>query len=210
MWHDADVGREFEIAGIVLAAGRSSRMGRSKALLPAIGGDTFVTAVVRTLRQGGILDVLVVGRPEDHELREEVGRIHPAVTYVENKNADRGQLSSLLEGLDAAETRGAGAVIVMPVDIPRVLPETVANLVRAFRRSDAPIARVTHAARHGHPVIFRASVFDDLRAADMAAGAKAVLHAHADRILDVETDDPGVLRDVDVPEDYVRLFGHVP
>jgi CTP:molybdopterin cytidylyltransferase MocA len=186
-------------------------MGRPKALLPcAPEGETFAAHVIRTLRAGGVFDVLVVGRPDDEPLRVEIGRVSPSVSYVANPLFERGQLSSLVAGLDRAQALGADAVIVMPVDIPRVLPGTVAVLVAASSGSDAPIARVTHAGRHGHPVIFFESVFDDLRRADPQAGAKAVLQARAAQILNVEVDDPGVLQDVDEPEDYVRLFGRAP
>ncbi|MGH8639503.1 MAG: nucleotidyltransferase family protein, partial [Burkholderiales bacterium] len=122
----------------------------------------------------------------------------------------RGQLSSLIVGIDYAQARGAHAVVVMPVDIPLVRSTTVAAVLAAMVGSDAPIVRATYGGRHGHPAIFRDDVFGDLRAADPDAGAKGVLRAHADRILNVEVDDPGVLRDVDVPEDYRRLFGHRP
>jgi molybdenum cofactor cytidylyltransferase len=72
------------------------------------------------------------------------------------------------------------------------------------------MARVAHAGRGGHPVLFRDVVFDDLRTADPAIGAKAVLRARAGDVLDVEVDDPGVLRDVDAPDDYIALFDALP
>ena len=71
----------------------------------------------------------------------------------------------------------------------------------------APIVRATHHGRHGHPVIFARAVFDELRHADPAAGAKSVLRAHEAAIVNVEVEDPGVVTDVDTPEDYARLFG---
>ena len=67
--------------------------------------------------------------------------------------------------------------------------------------------RVTHENRHGHPVIFGRAVFDELRRADYDIGAKAVLQLHAATILNVEVDDPAVLRDVDTPEDYQANAG---
>ena len=59
---------------------------------------------------------------------------------------------------------------------------------------------------HGHPVLFKREVFAELRAADSAVGAKAVVRANAARVLDVEVDDPGVTIDVDTPADYERFF----
>ncbi len=195
------------LTGIVLAAGQSSRMGQPKALLRMPDEETFVGQVIRTLREGGVSDVLVVGRPEDGVLKAHVAGIMPPTSYVENPAPGRGQLSSMLAGIDHAQALGAHAVMVMPVDIPLVRPRTVAQILSAFSAGTAPIVRATHGGRHGHPVIFGEAVFADLRSADPREGAKAVLRAHAARILNVEVDDPGVLADVDVPEDYARLFG---
>jgi CTP:molybdopterin cytidylyltransferase MocA len=204
------VGQSQRIVGIVLAAGQSSRMGRSKALLACVpSSETFLARVVRVLREGGVPDVVVVGRPEDAALRAHVDGLAPPTAFAENRDAARGQLSSLIVGIDHARRHGASAVVVMPVDIPQVKPATVATLLAAFA-SPAPILRVAYAGRHGHPVLFRDVVFEELRAADPAIGAKAVLRAHAADVLNIEVDDPGVLRDVDVPDDYVRLFGEPP
>jgi molybdenum cofactor cytidylyltransferase len=94
----------------------------------------------------------------------------------------------------------------MPVDMPLVRPDTVRRAIAAFLSAHAPIVRVTHEGRHGHPVVFGRAVFDDLRHADYSIGAKAVLQTHAAAILNVEVDDAAVLRDVDTPEDYRAIF----
>jgi molybdenum cofactor cytidylyltransferase len=199
------------IVGIVLAAGQSVRMGRAKALLSyPPTGETFVSRIVTVLRDGGLDDVVVVGRPTDVALRSHLDTVIPRARYVENPHADLGQLSSLLAGIDYAEARGAEAVAVMPVDMPQVQADTVAVALRSFQASTAAVVRVSHGGRHGHPVIFRSSVFTDLRRADMSVGAKAVLREQEGRILNVEVADPGVVRDVDVPEDYRRLFRREP
>jgi molybdenum cofactor cytidylyltransferase len=194
--------------GIVLAAGQSSRMGRPKALLPCLPAhETFVGRVVRTLREGGVPTVVVVGRQDDDMLRAHVGGLVPATAYLENPDPARGQLSSLIVGVDFAEAQGADAVVVMPVDIPQVRAESVVALLTASLTDPAPILRVEHDGRHGHPVLFRRAVFDQLRTADPKLGAKSLVHAYGDRIRNVPVPDPGVIRDVDVPEDYLRLFG---
>ncbi len=195
------------ICAVVLAAGQSSRMGRPKALLRcAPTNDTFLVRIVRTVRDGGVSDVVVVGRPEDEALRAHAAGFLPPIEYVANPAPLRGQLSSLIVGIDCVEARGAGAVLVMPVDIPLVSARTIARVLAAAADSTALIVRATHDGRHGHPVLFRRAVFHALRAADAAVGAKAVLHSHAEQVLNVEVDDPGVLRDFDAPEDYERIF----
>jgi CTP:molybdopterin cytidylyltransferase MocA len=192
------------VPAVILAAGRSERMGRPKALLPCGEGETFTSRLAGSLRRGGAGDVLVVGRPEDPALREEVARCN--ARFVENPDADRGQLSSLLAGLEVADRPGVVGVLVMPVDIPLVRPDTVRRVIAAFLGGRAPIARATHRGAHGHPVIFGRSLFQELRHADLAVGAKAVLRAHASRIADVEVDDAGILRDVDTPDDYRTII----
>jgi molybdenum cofactor cytidylyltransferase len=189
------------IPAVVLAAGASSRMGRPKALLQA-DGRTFVRRILDALREGGTDDVVVVIRPGAAEVAREVsaglGRA------VENPDPDRGQLSSLLVGLDLVDSPEVDAVLVTLVDVPLVAAPTIAALRARTRVSPAPIVRAAYRGVHGHPVVFTRAVFAALRAADPAAGARAVMRAYA--IDDVEVDDPAVVRDVDTPADYERLF----
>jgi molybdenum cofactor cytidylyltransferase len=194
------------IPGVILAAGRSERMGRPKALLPCgPDGTTFVRRLAVALCDGGAEEALVVGRPDDEALRAEVLALPVRARYVENPNADEGQLSSLLAGLSAADRPGVSGVLVAPVDAPLIAAATVAALLDEFRATRAPIVRAVHHGRHGHPVLFGREMFDALRRADPAAGARAVLRAHADRLVNVDVDDPGVLGDVDTPADYRAL-----
>jgi molybdenum cofactor cytidylyltransferase len=195
------------IPAIILAAGLSSRMGRAKALLSTgPGGPTFVRYLSANLLAGGVADVLVVGRPGDDGLRAEVESAGPGVRFVVNAHADNGQLSSVIAGLNAADRPGVHAVMVTPVDTPLIQPDTVRALLTIFATRRPPIVRATYHGRHGHPVIFGREMFEALRHADLAIGAKAVLRAEAARLVDVEVDDPGVVHDIDEPGDYVRVF----
>lgn len=195
------------IPALILAAGRSSRMGRTKALLPAGRDETFLTLLVRALRHGGADHIIVIGRPEADDLRTAVDTLDCGAQFVVNPQPDRGQLSSLIAGLEVADVAGTRGVLVMPVDMPLVRADTVARVIATFDASRAPIVRATVGGRHGHPVLFALSVFDELRRADPAVGAKVVLRAHADVIVNVEVEDQGAIEDVDAPEDYVRMFG---
>lgn len=194
------------IPGIILAAGQSSRMGQPKALLSCKDtGRTFVATLIRTILDGGVDDALVVGRPDDAALREEVEG--NAARFVENPRPEQGQLSSLIAGLNIADRPGVTGVLVTPVDAPLVASSSIAALLRAFTASQAPIVRATYGGRHGHPVVFARALFDALRHADPSVGAKAVLRAHHDRLLNVEVPDSAVVDDVDTPEDYRRICG---
>jgi molybdenum cofactor cytidylyltransferase len=189
------------IPAIVLAAGASTRMGRPKALLRA-GNRTFVRRILDTLRAAGVVDAVVVVRPGHHDTVAEIGAAG-ALTIV-NPDPDRGQLSSLVAGLDAVDVAGVEAVIVTLVDVPLVDPATVRTLLSRAEISPAPIVRACHRHRHGHPVIFKRAVFDALRRADPAVGAKAVFALAT--VENVDVDDPGVVRDIDTPDDYARSF----
>jgi molybdenum cofactor cytidylyltransferase len=195
------------VPGLVLAAGQSTRMGQPKALLRCgPTGPTFVSAVVSSLRQGGVADVIVVGRADDEPLKDELAAMMAPPRFAVNREPHRGQLSSLIAGLNVADRPGVHAVIVMPVDIPLVRPDTIAAVLRAAA-TGVPIVRATFGGRHGHPVLFARSVFDDLRRADPDIGARAVVHAYESQLVNLEVADPGVLKDVDSPSDYEQLFG---
>jgi molybdenum cofactor cytidylyltransferase len=199
------------VIGGILAAGRSTRMGRPKALLARPPtGEPFIVHLVGVLRRGGVETVMAVVREDDDPLRAALAGMAAPPQSVFNPDPDRGHLSSLLCAVDAAEQAGADALLVTPVDMPLTRAETVASLVRAFTQCGAPITRAVYRGRHGHPVIFSRRVFDDLRHADPAVGARSVVRACGPRVLDVEVDDAGVLVDVDDPSAYRTAFGTEP
>ena len=194
------------IPAIVLAGGASTRMGTPKGLLSA-GDGTFVSRILHTLRDAGIPETVIVVRPGDAAIAAEI----EAAGYgrpVTNPNPERGQLSSLIAGLDAIDRAGVDAVLVTLVDVPLLRAGTVAGLCERAATSRAPIVRAVYRGRHGHPVIFTREVFGPLRQADPAIGAKAVVRAFP--VEDVEIDDPGIAEDVDTPDDYRRLITSRP
>jgi molybdenum cofactor cytidylyltransferase len=197
------------IPGIILAAGRSTRMGQAKALLPSgptRQGPTFLARIATTLIDGGAIDIVVVARADDRDVHHEIDALGTRARCVINAHADDGQLSSLLVGLDAVDRPGVHGIIVTPVDAPYVRVTTVRALLITAESRRAPIVRPTHRGQHGHPVVFSRRVFEELRHADRSLGAKAVVRAHAHDLIDLEVDDPGVLHDIDRPEDYARAI----
>ena len=196
------------ISGIVLAAGASSRMGQPKAALPfGQTGETVLSRIVSTILAGGVPQVVVVGGAHIDAVRNAMPPREPRARVIEHAGWKQGQLSSLLAGLAAIDDQLLlEAVVVTPVDVPLVSASTVAAVIAAWRRTRAPIVRPVDGNRHGHPVIFDRSIFEDLRSADPAIGAKAVFAAHRDRVLNVEVNDAGAFEDIDTPEDYQRLL----
>ncbi|HEY3161403.1 MAG TPA: nucleotidyltransferase family protein [Vicinamibacterales bacterium] len=198
------------IPAIVLAAGKSSRMGRTKALLPAgPSGETFINRVIRVLREGGVDAIVVVVGGDAAAVRASLPREDASLAAVENPHFEDGQLSSLHVGLAAVEQRfdDIEAAMVTLVDLPLISPSTVRAVLEAFRtHPQAPLVRPRRAGRYGHPVIFNRSIFAELRRADPTKGAKPIVHAHAAEEVNVDVDDPGAFADIDTPEDYDRII----
>lgn len=192
----------MSVAGIVLAAGRSSRMGEPKALL-RVHGETFLERAIHILVEGGCEAVAVVLGPG--EAAREAGRIARRLRAVpvENPRVDAEQIDSLRIGLESLPT-DAEAAVVLPVDHPLAETRTVRELVRAFHASGLPIVRPVYNDRPGHPVLFARGLWDELAEPDRGEGARDVIHAHAEEILDVAIGDRGVSVDIDTPEDYRR------
>jgi len=195
------------IPAIVLAGGRSSRMGRAKALLPFEGDDTFLSRIVRTLLEAGVDDVIVVVGHEAEAIASGFALSGLPARFVVNRDYDRGQLSSLLAGLNAIDRPGVTAVLVTLVDVPLVSASTVRAVMDSYRRSRAPIVRPTSGDRHGHPLLIDRSVFGALRAAEPSTGAKPVVRAHASAAGDIAIDDEGAFTDIDTEEDYRKTIG---
>ena len=197
------------IPGVVLAGGASSRMGgRPKALLPTGHGDeTFLARIVSALREGGVDDVVVVAGYHVEAIGRAAKLMAAPVRVLRNPAPERGQLSSLQVALTAIDHPGVGAMLVTLVDLPLLSPATVRAVLKGYRRTGAPIVRPARDGRHGHPILFDRSLFDELRSGDPELGAKPVVRAHAAQGLEVEIADDGPFADVDTPEDYERVFG---
>src|SRR6478735_8904443 len=120
------------IPALVLAARRSSRMGRAKATLPAGVGHTFLTRIIRTLLDAGVDDVIVVVGHDADLIASSFAESGLPARFVVNHDYDRGQLSSLLAGLDAIDRPGVSAMLVTLVDVPLVSAATVRAVIEAY------------------------------------------------------------------------------
>lgn len=190
------------VAGVVPCAGRSTRMGRSKALLDA-GGRSFLAAVVGALVGGGCEPVLVVVGPgQEDEARR--GRAAGAVV-LENPDPGEGPITSLRVAL-AALGGGVEGVALLPVDHPLVAPETVATLVDELLGGEAPLVLPAVHGRRGHPALFRRTLFAELMAEGLDEGARSVVHRHLEQAALVEVEDAGTVTDIDTPEAYRAAF----
>jgi CTP:molybdopterin cytidylyltransferase MocA len=193
--------RHAPIDGIVLAAGRSTRMGRSKALLEAEEG-TFLGRAIRLLLGGGCRTVIAVLAAEDEAGAEEALRAGAVV--VRNPDPDSEPLASVRAGLQAAAD--AGAVLVLPVDYPLLGRRTISALIHAWRSAAAPIVLPQHEGRTGHPILIARDLFDDVLTAELPEGLHSLIQSHIDDVLPVRVPDEGIHADVNTPEEYARWF----
>ena len=196
------------LTAIVLAAGDSTRMGSPKALLLDPEGRPFVARIARTFAAAGVPDVVIVTGSQHAAIADALAAdgLPAQPRLVRNPDPSRGQLSSLWVGMHALVKADVHAILVTLVDVPMVSASTICKVIEAWRRTHAPVVRPAVGARHGHPVLFDRALFDDLRRAPLNEGAKAVVHAHADRVVNVPVDDQGCLVDVDTPAEYERLL----
>ncbi len=204
----------MKLGACLLAAGASERMGRSKALLP-FEGRTFLAAALEMFRAAGVETRFVVGRATPAPELAAMAGICAAngARLLVNPEPERGMLSSLHVCLNAMQSGDAPALaglFVLPVDCPGVRPGTLAALAAAFRTSGAPVVVPRFGLRRGHPVLFAAALFEELAAAPLDQGARAVVRAHAADRLELPVDDPAVLNDVDTPDAIARLRRALP
>jgi molybdenum cofactor cytidylyltransferase len=197
------------IPAIILAAGKSTRMGRPKALLPIGADDTFLTHLVATFRAAGIDDVVVVVGYEAPAIVEAVQRRDALARVVVNENYESGQLSSLVAGLRVVDRPGVVAAMMALVDVPLVSASTIAAIVERYHATRAPIVRPVGRGKRGHPVLIDRALFDELRRSDPSQGAKGVVRAHTSIAGDVEVDDEGAFVDVDTPSEYDAMMARM-
>jgi molybdenum cofactor cytidylyltransferase len=184
------------IAGIILAAGASSRMGSPKALLD-YRGETFLDRLIRVL--GGVCDPVIVAL--GYHADEIRAAAHGHARFVVNPDPSRGQLSSLQTAL--AEVPGdAEGFLFMPVDCPAVEPETVRLLVEALKAVEAPLVIPRYEGRRGHPVCARRELIPEFLALPPERQAREVVRRYADRTHYLDTLDAGVLSDIDDKDAY--------
>jgi molybdenum cofactor cytidylyltransferase len=186
------------LAGLILAAGRASRMGADKRLIQ-VGGRSMLELAMDAALGGGLSPVLVVTGPEPQP------DLPPAVTRVINPDPARGMASSLVAGIAALPDEAEG-VMVLLADMPKVTGIHVAALTAAF--SPGGICVPVFAGRRGNPVLFGRSYFSALRGLTGDKGARGLLAEYAGAVVEVPVGDEGILIDVDTPE-ALRAVGEL-
>lgn len=186
------------VGAVVLAAGRSTRMGKQNKLLEDLNGKPIVRHVVDAALASGAEPVVVVTGHECDAVQDALAGC--AVTLVHNEAYAEGLSGSLRRGLSALPAPVEGAVVCLG-DMPRITPKVVGALIEAFDPSrKRSIAVPTFEGTRGNPVLFGRQHFAEVSALTGDTGAKPVISRHSESTIEVAMSDGGVLLDVDTPE----------
>lgn len=190
------------IAGVLLAAGRSQRMGQPKLLLPW-RGVPLVRFMVQQILQARIDElIVVVGHRAEHMIAALDGL---NVRIVHNQDFLDGQSTSLRAGIAALDSATSAALVLL-ADQPLLQPQTIDALIEMYRRDRPAIVVPRHAGQRGNPVLFDHSLFPELLAIGGDQGARGVIKAHESGICWLDTTDGGILLDIDTPDAYSALI----
>ncbi len=188
------------IAGIVLAAGLSRRMGQAKVLL-ALEGRPVVRHVAERLLAAGLAPVIVVAGTEHLAIGAALAGL--AVELVVNPHPETGQASSIRVGIGALPPATQAALIALG-DQPFVTREIILVLLAALERTGKAIIAPRYREGRGNPVLFAREVFPELERLSGDQGARSVVERDPSRVALVDLDLP-MPQDLDTPEDYARL-----
>jgi len=204
--------RAVSFAGVILAAGDSSRMGRDKALLPwppptagqAPSAGTFLSAAIRSLSLAAEFVVVVVGK---NGITLAPVIYAQGASLVVNPDASRGQFSSLQVGLHEVLNHGRDAAMVTLVDRPPVSPTTIQTLRDAFEAADQNVWAVVpdFSGKHGHPYLIGREMIEAFLRVPATSVARDIEHLHQNHIQYFRVDDPLVALNINTREDYAGL-----
>ena len=204
--------RAPSFAGVILAAGESSRMGRDKALLPWPAASeqsgsqgTFLSSAIRSVSAATDFVVIVAGNNE--ATVAPVAYAHGAFVVV-NPDPSRGQFSSLQVGLREVLNRGRDAAIITLVDRPPAAMTTVQTLREAFETAQQKIWAVVpeYGQKHGHPYVTGREMIERFLREPTTGNARDVEHRYLDHIQYLPVSDPFVALNINTPEDYASLL----
>ena len=198
-----------DVSAIVLAAGRSSRMGAFKPLLP-FGNSTVVETCLDQLFKAGAEDIVVVLGHRGDEIRAQLRQRKLAFAF--NADPDAPMSTSIARGIERVPN-GAGCALITPVDHPAVSSETIMQIIREWKAGHA-LVQPEHQGRGGHPVLIDLHYRGELQNLDPSKGLRGFFASHRQEVLRLPVNSPFVAQDMDTWDDYVNLhqavFGHKP
>jgi molybdenum cofactor cytidylyltransferase len=194
-----------KIAAILLAAGRSRRMGAFKPLLP-FGEKTVAESCIEYLLDGGVESIVVVLGHRAEELR---GRLeHLPVIFTLNPEAESEMSASIARGAVSLPARTA-AVLIALCDQPAIPPEVVSRLIEERERTGGRLIVPEFEGRIGHPVLLDFDFREELLKLDARGGLRSLFEKQKEEVVRVPVGSPYVARDMDTWDDYRALYEDV-
>ena len=193
------------VAGLLLAAGSSTRMQRPKQLLP-VGGETLLGRSLKEALNSDLDTVILVLGHKAKEIRRELGPLlsHPKVKIIENRYYRKGISSSIMAGL--SEIEGShDHVMVLLADLPHMDSNLINLLLQKYLDSHLPIGAIKVKNRRSHPVIFSRELYPELYELRGDVGARALFERYDHKVCLVESESPYDDMDIDTPEDYAQF-----
>jgi len=194
--------RRARVAGIIMAAGQSSRMGANKLLMDD-AGRPIVARVVEQALAAGLTEVIVVCGHQEEAMRAALAGL--GVRFVSCPDFAEGMSASLRCGLKAVPA-DADAALVLLADMPRVGSQLLRRMIAAFNPTEGrAIVVPAHRGKRGNPVLWDRRFFDEMEQLAGDVGARHLIGEHAELVVEIEAEDNGILLDVDTPEAYRAL-----
>ena len=192
-----DSGRD-KLAAVILAAGRSSRMGAFKPLLP-FGPETVIERIIATVREAGVETLRVVVGWQADLLIPVLDR--HGIPWIRNERFEEGMYASIQAGVGSLPA-GVSAFFLLPGDMPLVRAATLSRLMAEWNQRPGGILYPCYEGRRGHPPLIASSYIPEILRETPPGGLRTLLARHAQEAREIECADPGILMDLDTPEEY--------
>ena len=194
-----------KVAGLVLAAGTSTRMGRPKQLLQVEGMSLLDRVLIEALNSELTLVVLVLGYKAQEIKKDLKTQIHhPKLKIIENRNYKDGISSSIISGLSEVEDEYDHCMIIL-ADMPHITVNTINRLLNQYLASRLPLGSIKIQNRRSHPVIFGRKLYPDILKLRGDLGARDLFIKYRDDVCLVEPEENYSDMDIDTPDDYLEF-----